>query len=67
MATMITNECINCDVCEPECPNTAIYQGGVEYVGLDGATPQGIVEKLLAEIPAQPKPLSGTLRSAKIA
>ena len=23
---MITDECINCDVCEPECPNGAIYQ-----------------------------------------
>jgi len=31
MATMITSECINCGACEPECPNTAIYQGGVEY------------------------------------
>ena len=27
MALMITDECINCDVCEPECPNDAIYQG----------------------------------------
>ncbi|MFM8589965.1 MAG: 4Fe-4S binding protein, partial [Limnohabitans sp.] len=25
MALMITVECINCDVCEPECPNQAIY------------------------------------------
>ena len=31
MATMITTECINCGACEPECPNTAIYQGGVEW------------------------------------
>jgi ferredoxin len=31
MATIITQECINCGACEPECPNTAIYQGGVEY------------------------------------
>ncbi len=31
MATMITEECINCGACEPECPNTAIYQGGVEW------------------------------------
>ena len=37
MATMITSECINCGACEPECPNTAIYQGGVEWQGLDGA------------------------------
>jgi len=28
---MITTECINCGACEPECPNTAIYQGGVEW------------------------------------
>lgn len=27
MALMITEECINCDVCEPVCPNKAIYQG----------------------------------------
>jgi len=31
MATMITADCINCGACEPECPNTAIYQGGVEW------------------------------------
>ena len=37
MATFITDECINCGACEPECPNTAIYQGGVEFDGLDGA------------------------------
>lgn len=28
---MITDECINCDVCEPACPNQAIYQGEVIY------------------------------------
>ena len=27
MALFITDECINCDVCEPVCPNEAIYQG----------------------------------------
>lgn len=27
MSLMITDECINCDVCEPVCPNEAIYQG----------------------------------------
>lgn len=37
MATVITEECINCGACEPECPNTAIYQGGVEFE-LNGAT-----------------------------
>jgi len=28
MSTTITEECINCGACEPECPNTAIYEGG---------------------------------------
>ena len=28
MALFITDDCINCDVCEPECPNDAIYDGG---------------------------------------
>lgn len=32
MALMITDECINCDVCEPECPNDAISQGEEIYV-----------------------------------
>lgn len=27
MSLLITEECINCDVCEPECPNGAISQG----------------------------------------
>jgi ferredoxin len=31
MALMITDECINCDVCEPECPNSAISQGEEIY------------------------------------
>jgi ferredoxin len=31
MALKITDECINCDVCEPECPNQAIYQGDLIY------------------------------------
>jgi ferredoxin len=32
MATMITNDCINCGACEPECPNNAISQGEPVYV-----------------------------------
>ena len=31
MSLMITDECINCDVCEPVCPNEAIYQGADIY------------------------------------
>jgi ferredoxin len=32
MALKITDQCINCDVCEPECPNSAISQGAEFYV-----------------------------------
>ena len=32
MALLITDECINCDVCEPECPNEAISMGEEIYV-----------------------------------
>lgn len=31
MALMITDECINCDVCEDACPNNAIYEGELIY------------------------------------
>ncbi len=31
MALMITDDCINCDVCEPECPNDAMFQGEEIY------------------------------------
>ncbi|VAW50242.1 Uncharacterized ferredoxin-like protein YfhL [hydrothermal vent metagenome] len=31
MALIITDECINCDVCEPECPNEAITAGDEIY------------------------------------
>ncbi len=32
MATMITEECISCGACEPECPNEAISEGPDIYV-----------------------------------
>ena len=31
MSLYITDECINCDVCEPVCPNEAIYMGELIY------------------------------------
>lgn len=31
MALMITEECINCGACEPECPNQAISAGDEIY------------------------------------
>jgi len=36
MALKITDQCINCDVCEPECPNSAISQG-IEFYVIDAA------------------------------
>lgn len=38
MAIFITDECINCGACEPECPNNAIYEGGVEWAISEGTT-----------------------------
>lgn len=38
---MITDECINCGACEPECPNNAIYEGGVEWTMADGTDVSG--------------------------
>ncbi len=31
MALMITEQCINCDMCVPECPNQAIFEGEKVY------------------------------------
>ena len=42
MAIMITDECINCGACEPECPNNAIYEGGVEWNFAGGTALQQI-------------------------
>ncbi len=60
MAIMITDECINCGACEPECPNNAIYEGGSEWRLSDGTslhgqqtTPMGTV--LDADTAQQPK------------
>ena len=41
MAIFITDECINCGACEPECPNTAIYEGGVEWKMSEGTSLSG--------------------------
>lgn len=44
MAIMITDECINCGACEPECPNTAIYEPGVSWRFADGTDLSGELE-----------------------
>jgi ferredoxin len=50
MATVITSECINCGACEPECPNVAIYQGGVEWE-MDGARHPAISDDIFYIVP----------------
>ena len=44
MAIMITDECINCGACEPECPNNAIYEPGAEWAFEDGTGISGDME-----------------------
>src|SRR6186713_2515171 len=38
MAIKISEDCINCGACEPECPNNAIYEGGADWAVADGTT-----------------------------
>ena len=52
MATTITSECINCGACEPECPNTAIYAGGVPWE-LNGATSPAIAQDIYYIVPSK--------------
>ncbi len=46
MAIIITDECINCGACEPECPNTAIYEGASDWSFNEGTSLQGNVTLL---------------------
>jgi ferredoxin len=41
MAIKITDDCIVCNACLPECPNTAIYEPGVEWVMAEGTSIKG--------------------------
>ena len=43
MAIIITEDCINCGACEPECPNTAIYEGAEDWRYKDGTSLNGDV------------------------
>jgi len=43
MAIKITDECINCGACEPECPNNAIYEASEDWKYSDGTTLSGKV------------------------
>lgn len=49
MAIIITDECINCGACEPECPNNAIYEGGEEWRFSDGTSLSGDVKRMNGE------------------
>ncbi|NLP58736.1 4Fe-4S dicluster domain-containing protein [Lutibacter sp. B1] len=41
MAIKITDECINCGACEPECPNNAIYEAAEDWRFSDGTSLSG--------------------------
>jgi ferredoxin len=61
MAIMITDECINCGACEPECPNNAIYEGGVEWAMADGTGVQGkykLEDGSVVDVDAEHTPIS---------
>jgi ferredoxin len=44
MAIKITDECINCGACEPECPNNAIYDAGAAWRFSDGTGLKGVID-----------------------
>ena len=50
MAIIITDDCINCGACEPECPNTAIYEAAVNWKYSDGTSLRGEVNLLDGKI-----------------
>ena len=59
MAIIITDECINCGACEPECPNTAIYEGAQDWKYKDGTNLKGSVilpngKKVNADLDQEP-------------
>src|SRR5690606_4453857 len=59
MAIIITDECINCGACEPECGNTGIYEGAEEWRKADGTALDGEVvlpngKKVNANEPQEP-------------
>lgn len=61
MAIKITDECINCGACEPECPNNAIYEGGVEWAVSDGTSVKGsftLVDGSVVDADQKNEPLS---------
>lgn len=61
MAIIITEECINCGACEPECPNNAIYEGGLDWSMSDGTTLDGtylLTDGHTIDVKARQEPVS---------
>jgi len=50
MSTIITEECINCGACDPECPNTAIYEGGASWTN-NGQSHPALAEDVYYIVP----------------
>lgn len=50
MATIITEDCINCGACESKCPNTAIYDRGVKFE-LDGQLHEALSDRYYYIVP----------------
>jgi len=46
MAIKITDACINCGACEPECPNNAIYEGAMPWKLSEGTSLKGVIKDL---------------------
>jgi ferredoxin len=53
MAIKITDECINCGACEPECPNNAIYDAGSAWRFSDGTNLRGIIDFGTTQVDAE--------------
>ena len=53
MAIKITDECINCGACEPECPNNAIYDAGATWRFADGTGLRGLIDFKGSEVNAE--------------
>ncbi len=51
MATKITEDCINCEACVTECPNTAIYPGGVKWEDASGAKHEALSDRIYYIVP----------------
>ncbi|MGQ9864458.1 MAG: 4Fe-4S dicluster domain-containing protein [Bacteroidia bacterium] len=60
MAIHITDECINCGACEPECPNNAIYEGGIAWKYSQGTNLRGVIDLdgIVLDAEAEHPPLS---------